>query len=57
MIKHTIVAENLQSIFILPFFSLTHKIMDVADAGYLLTRDDEYSAHHDHIRAVLQCVE
>ena len=47
--------HNNFSTFILPFFSLTPQITYIA--GYLLTTDDEYSVHHDHIWAVLQCVE
>ena len=39
-------------IFILPFFFLTHKITYIA--RYLLTMDDEYSVHHDHIWVVLR---
>ena len=27
------------------------------NAGYLLTMEEEYTVHHDHIWAVLQCVE
>ena len=42
-------------LFILPFFSPTHKATYIA--GYLLIMDDEYSVHHDHILAVFQCVE
>ena len=42
--------EELEMIFILPFFSPTHKITYVA--GYLLATDDEYSVHHFHIWVV-----
>ena len=41
--------------FFLPFVSPTHENTYIA--GYLLTTDDEYSVHHDHIGVVLQCVE
>ena len=34
----------------MPFFSLTHEITYIT--GYLLTRENEYSVHHDHIWAV-----
>ena len=37
------------------FFSPTHEITYIA--GYLLSTDAEYSVHHDHIWAVLQCFE
>ena len=53
--NHSLIAEKLETIFILPSFYLTHKMTYIA--GYLLTTDGEYSVHHDHIWAVLQCVE
>ena len=53
--KHSFIAEKLATIFILPFFSPTHEITYIA--GYLLTTDDEYSVHHDHIWVVLQYFE
>ena len=52
--KHTFIAEKLEAIFVLPFFSPTREITYIA--GYLLTTDDEYSLDHDHIWAMLQCV-
>ena len=55
--KRIFIAEELETIFILPFFSPTHKIPYIA--GYLLTTDDEYSVYHDHIwaqRAQVQAV-
>ena len=55
MIKHSFIVEKLKTIFILSFFSLTHKVMYII--GYLLTTDKKYTVHHDHIWTVLQCVE
>ena len=49
--KHSFIAGKLETIFILPFFSTTHKILYIA--GHLLSTDDKYSVHHDHIWAVL----
>ena len=51
--KHSFIAEKLETIFILQFFSPTHKITCIT--GYLLTTDDKlkYSVHHDHNWAVL----
>ena len=54
--KDSFIAENLEMIFILPFVS-RHKRLCICIAGYILTIDDEYSVHHGHIWAVLQCVE
>ena len=42
-------------LYLLLQFSPTDEITYIA--GYLLTTDDEYLAHHGHIWAVLQCVE
>ena len=53
--KHSFIAEKLETIFILPFFSPTHEMTYIT--GYLLTTDEEYSVHLDHIWAVLQYVE
>ena len=52
---HSFIAEELGTFFILSFFSPKHEITYIA--GYLLTTNDEYSVHYDHIWAVLQCVE
>ena len=53
---HHFIAEKLETIFILPFFSPTHEITYIA--GYLLTTDDEYSAHYDqYLGSVTGCVE
>ena len=38
--KHSFIAEKLERIFILPFFSPIHEITDIA--GYLLCMDDDY---------------
>ena len=45
--NHSFIAEKLEAIFILRFLSPTHEITYIG--GYLLTTDDEYSVHHDHI--------
>ena len=47
--KHSFIAEKLETIFILPFFSPTDEITFIA--GYLLTMHDENS----HIWVVLEC--
>ena len=53
--KHSFLAE-LEMIFILPFFSPTHKIMYFTGYMYLLTMDDVYAVHHDHyLGSVTMC--
>ena len=54
MTTHSFIAEKLETIFVLPFFSLGHKITYIS--GNLVTMDDKYSVHHDNILAVLRCV-
>ena len=54
--KHSFMAETLETIFILPFSPRHTKLRISQDICWLL-KDNEYSLHHDHIWAVLQCIE
>ena len=53
-VNDSFIDENLETIFILPFFSFPHEITCIA--GHLLTTDDESLVHHDHIWTMLHCL-